>query len=160
MREILEKVKNGVLDAVFPATCMGCGREGKYICQRCEGFVSEVAFICPVCEQSSFAGERHQTCKSFYGFDGLVSIWEYEGLMKSLLHYIKYNGITHAAKETTERAFEVIGRDRERFGAFLSFLLSQDTFVTYVPMFKKKERKRGFNQAEILARELGKIAGK
>jgi competence protein ComFC len=160
MREILEKVKNGVLDAMFPAVCMGCGKDENYICARCEGFISEVALLCPLCQQSSFSGERHKNCKTRQGLDGLASIWEYEGVMKSLLHQVKYNGVTHAAKEITKRSFGIIMADQSRFGAFLSFLLSPYTFVTYVPMFRKKEKQRGFNQAGVFARELGKIAGK
>tara|TARA_Y100000310_G_scaffold96282_1_gene94040 strand:- start:7033 stop:7761 length:729 start_codon:yes stop_codon:yes gene_type:complete len=160
MKEILEKLKNGVLDAVFPTTCIGCGKEGKYICTRCEGFVSEVALACPICQQSSFDGQRHKNCRSLYGLDGLVSVWEYEGLMKSLLYYIKYNGITHAAKETTKRAFTTMVWDEKRFQPFLSFLSFEDTFLAYVPMYRRKERRRGFNQAAVLANEIGKTVNK
>ena len=172
MREVLEKVKNGVvdgmlgrmgreiLDVVFPARCVGCREEGHYICKRCEGFTSEVALICPVCQQSSLTGERHEHCGSLYGLKGLASIWEYEGVIKSLLHTIKYNGVAHAAAETVQRAYINMVGDTMRFSAILSYLFSKDTCVTYVPMFKKKERKRGFNQAAVFAREIGKIAGK
>jgi len=160
MREILEKLKNGVLDTLFPATCMGCGQEGKYICARCEGFVGEVALICPACQQSSFGGERHHACRAMHGLEGLVCVWEYEGLMKSLLHYVKYTGVTHAAEETTRRALETMVKDERRFGTFLSFLFSENVFVTYVPMYRKKERKRGFNQAAVFAREVAKLAQK
>ena len=38
--------------------------------------------------------------------------------------------------------------------------IPEDTYITYVPMEKKKEKKRGFNQAELIAEELGKILGK
>ena len=160
MRAILEKVKNGVLDVLVPATCMGCGKEGKYMCLRCEGFVGEVALICPVCQQSSFGGERHSACRGMYGLEGLASVWEYEGLMKSLLHYVKYAGVTHAVDETTRRAFETMIKDERRFGAFLSFLFSENVFVTYVPMHRKKERRRGFNQAAVFAIEVAKLAQK
>lgn len=160
MMTILEKVKNGVLDVLFPSTCMGCGKEGKYMCARCEGFVGEVALICPMCQQSSFGGERHHACRAMYGLEGLASVWEYEGLMKSLLHYVKYTGVTHAVEETTRRAFETMTKDERRFGTFLSFLFSENVFVTYVPMHRKKERKRGFNQAAVFAREVAKLAQK
>ncbi|MCH8244351.1 ComF family protein [Patescibacteria group bacterium] len=130
------------------------------MCLRCEGFVGEVALICPVCQQSSFGGERHSACRGMYGLEGLVSVWEYEGLMKSLLHYVKYAGVTHAVEETTRRAFETMIKDERRFGAFLSFLFSENVFVTYVPMHRKKERRRGFNQAAVFAREVAKLAQK
>lgn len=160
MREIFGKVKNGVLDAVFPATCMGCGKEGSYICMRCEGFAGEVALICPVCGQSSLTGERHPTCSSLYGLDGLVSCWEYEGIMKSLLHDVKYTGVTHAAEEMTRRIFEIMRKDEKRFQKFFSFLLSDNMLLTYVPAHRKKERHKGFNQAAVFAKEVAKLAEK
>lgn len=160
MEKVMNGVVSGVLEAVFPTTCVGCGKEGSYVCARCEGFISEVGLICPLCQQSSLAGERHIGCVSRYGLDGLASCWEYEGLVKSLLNHIKYNGITHATGETMSRAFRVVARDDTRFGPFLSFLASSDTRVIYVPMHQRKERRRGFNQAALFAKELAKIAGK
>ncbi len=156
---VLGRVGKGILDVVFPARCVGCGEEGHYICRRCEGFISEVALICPLCQQSSLTGERHENCVSRYGLEGLASMWEYEGVIKSLLHSIKYNGITHAVAETVQSAYVSMARDTARFKPFLSYLLSQDTYITYVPMFKKKEKFRGFNQAAVFAREIAKIAG-
>lgn len=168
MKEMLGKMKNGVLgkigrgilDVVFPVRCVGCGEEGQYICRRCEGFISEAALMCPVCQQSSLTGERHENCRSLYGLDGLASMWEYEGVVKSLLHHIKYNGMTHAVAETVQNACMNMAEDTVRFGEFLAYLFSRDTYVTYAPMFKKKEKVRGFNQAAVLAKEIGKIAKK
>ncbi|MDO8474225.1 MAG: ComF family protein [bacterium] len=171
MREMLEKVRNGVLgtngvlgrvgrgilDVVFPVRCVGCGEEGHYICRRCEGFTSEAALICPLCQQSSLTGERHENCRSLYGLEGLASVWEYEGVVKSLLHNIKYNGMTHAIAETVQSAYISMAGDTMRFKTFLSYLFSKDTCITYVPMFKRKEKFRGFNQATVFAREMGKV---
>ncbi len=160
MGEVLEKIKNGILDVMFPARCVGCGKEGYYICRRCEGFISEAALICPLCQQSSLTGERHENCTSLYGLVGLASIWEYEGVVKSLLHTIKYNGMTHAITETIHGAYMSMAEDAMRFKPFLSYLLSGDTCITYVPMFKRKEKFRGFNQAFLFAQEMGGVVGK
>ena len=46
---ILEKIKNGVLNVVFPRMCASCGKEGAYICKNCELFLGEAPLICPVC---------------------------------------------------------------------------------------------------------------
>jgi competence protein ComFC len=88
----------------------------------------------------------------------LAGLWEYEGVVKSLLHTIKYNGMTHAVAETVHRAYISMAGDTMRFKAFLSYLFSEDTHITYVPMFKRKEKFRGFNQAAVFAREVGKVA--
>lgn len=157
---ILGRIGKGIIDVVFPVRCVGCGEEGRYICRRCEGFISEAALVCPVCQQSSLTGERHENCRSRFGPEGLASIWEYEGVMKNLLHYIKYNGMTHAVAETIQNAYITMAEDTVRFGAFLSYLFARDTYITYVPMFKRREKFRGFNQTAVFAREVGKIAKK
>ncbi len=156
MRGMLEKLKNGMFDAVFPVACVECGTEGRYICEKCEIFLGEASFICPICLGASFAGERHAACSHRNGLDGLASIWEYEGAVQRLLHLIKYNGVAHAIEETIERACGSMALDQKRFGAFLSFLFSPDTLVTYVPMHRRKEKRRGFNQTELFANVLAK----
>lgn len=156
MRGMLEKLRDGALEAVFPVVCVSCGTEGRYICEKCEIFLGEASFICPFCQQASFAGERHTACAHRYGLDGLASIWEYEGAVQRLLHLIKYSGVVHAAEEIIERARGSMMLDQKRFGAFLSFLFSPDTLVTYVPMHNRKEKHRGFNQTELFANALAK----
>lgn len=132
MRGLLNKIKDGILDAILPRRCVGCGKEGKYVCEKCSLFLSEAPTI--------FPGE---------GLEEVVSGWEYEGLIKKLIFQIKYEGMFDAIDELVKKAFEI----RESW-------LPENTIITFVPMFKKKEKQRGFNQAEIIARKIGKIAGK
>ena len=153
---MLEKLRDGVLEVVFPVVCVSCGTEGKYICEKCEIFLGEASFICPACKLASFTGERHGACAPRYGLQGLVSIWEYEGAIQRLVHCIKYDGVAHAIEENIERACGSMVLNQRRFGTFLSFLFSPDTLVTYVPMHSRKEKRRGFNHAELLANTLAK----
>ena len=147
------------LDLFFPVFCVGCQREGKYLCERCLGFVGEAALICSVCEESTFTGETHEACKGRYTLDGLIGVWEYEGVIKKMLLQIKYRGIAHAAQETMALAFLAMAKDTARFSPFLSFLLKQDTVLAFVPMWKRKERKRGYNQATLITKEIAVISG-
>ena len=78
-------LKDLLLDILFPKFCIGCGREGKYVCDRCNIFTSEV-------EPIYFQQEK-------YGLDSLISVWEYEGLMKKAIHQIKYQGVADIIKE-------------------------------------------------------------
>ncbi len=153
---IIEKL----LNTFFPAFCVGCGKEGKYICEKCYVFAGESALICPVCGESSFSGERHFQCLSArYDLDGLANVWEYEGIVKKVLGTIKYRGITHALGELVQSSFQLMLADKARFGAFLEFLFVGSPMITYVPMFLQKEKKRGFNQAKLVAQVVGKITG-
>ncbi len=130
MLKELIKIKDWILDVLFPKTCLGCGREGTYICKACEIFFSEVNML--------EAGPRTD----------IMSIWEYEGLMEKLILKIKYDGCHDIVGELVEKAFEKIDLN-----------LPADTCITYVPMYNKKERRRGFNQAELIAKKVGEKVG-
>lgn len=151
-------VKSIILDILFPRICVNCSKEGKYVCDKCSLFVSEAMPVCPVCYNSSFSGETHQDCIKKYSLDGLVSMWDYEALVRRLIHNVKYGGLIHIIDECVESSFKLIARDINRFYSFLSFLSSDNTYITYVPMYIKRKKRRGFNQAEIIAKELAKKA--
>lgn len=151
MKAKLEKIKEAVLDTLFPKTCFGCNKDGKYICDECSVFLGEASLICPICDNPSFTGQKHFHCSARYGLDGLVGVWEYEGITKSALREIKYKYIFDAILEFVESAFEAMLKDTLRFQSFLSFLYLKDTYISYVPMYRKKEKRRGFNQAKLIA---------
>ena len=115
----------------MPRICLGCGKEGKYICEKCELFLSEAPSL-------FWQG----------GLEELASCWEYEGLIKDIILKIKYYGAFDAINELVEIAFKI----RKPY-------LPEDTVITFVPLFKKKENQRGFNQAEIIARKVGEMTG-
>jgi len=157
----LADFKDLALDILFPKFCAGCGKQGKYICGSCELFISESSLICPVCGKVSFTGETHFNCNRGYKLDGLTSVWDYEGIIKKLIKNVKYGGAFDAINELLEKSFRVIINDSAgRFASFLQFMALDNTYITYVPMFFKKEKRRGFNQAEIIAKKIGKKINK
>src|SRR3989344_2412770 len=126
MSSSLKIIWNGILDILWPKTCLGCGKEGQYICKDCAIFLSEVDMI--------EAGPR----------SNIMSVWEYEGLMEKLILKIKYDGCYDIINELVEKAFKTIELN-----------LPPDIYITYVPMYRKKEKLRGFNQAELIAKKVG-----
>ena len=130
MLKELIKTKEWIIDVLMPKKCLGCGREGQYVCKNCEVFLSEVE-----------AG-RAEPCS-------IMSVWEYEGLVEKLIQKIKNEGCYDIIGELMEKAFEKIELD-----------LPEDTIITFIPMYKKKEKRRGFNQAELIAKKVGEVTGK
>jgi len=125
MIETLNKIKEGIIDILIPRKCLGCGREGSYICSACEIFLSELPLT------------------------GVPGVWEYEGIIEKAISKIKYDGCHDIINELIDKAFEK-----------MELKLPENTVVTYVPMWPKKERQRGFNQAELIARRVGEKTGK
>ena len=67
MDDYLSKIKEGILNALFPKFCVGCNKEGQYICENCKVFLGEASLICSVCEKSSFTGQKHFHYSERYG---------------------------------------------------------------------------------------------
>lgn len=148
------------LETIFSRFCINCGKEGKYICDDCSLFVSEAKFICPSCDKPSYFGDKHQWCNDPEEMLGLINIWDYEGIIKKIFYHIKEDGTFHILEELIERIILLIENDPTRFSPFLSFMNQEETYITFVPIHKKKKKKRGFDQSEILARHFANIFNK
>jgi competence protein ComFC len=139
MLDTLNKIKEGIIDVLMPKKCLGCGREGSYICENCEIFLSEADPANSTCEVNATTSQ----------VNGLISVWEYEGIIEKAIQKIKYEGCYDIINELIDKAFGKIELN-----------LSKDTIVTYVPMYKKRERYRGFNQAKLIAEKMEEKTGK
>ncbi|MFH1582256.1 MAG: hypothetical protein ABIA08_00660 [bacterium] len=127
MQKLLTKTKELAIDMFFPKRCFNCGKEGEYICRDCGLFLLETPNL-----------------KDIGGLEELVSVWEYEGIMKKIINESKKNGIFDVFNELIDKAFRV----RESN-------LPEDVFITFVPMDKKEEKRIGFNQSKLIAKRLG-----
>ncbi len=162
-----KRVKENLLDILFPRFCFGCGKEGIYICQSCSLFLTENNLICPICGKASYGGKTHNDCSTKYTPDGLVSIWDYEGMMRKAILSIKGNDNYHAAEKIMERAFLDVMMEDGRFTDFLEFFLMKNTKITFVATDKKEKEIRitslqleQKNHAEEIAKKLARIAPK
>jgi len=78
------------------------------------------------------------------GFDAVYSYGSYEGTLRELVHLFKYGGVTPLSAV---------------FGRFLSRALPRETafdIVVPMPLHWFKKWQRGFNQSDLLARDIGK----
>lgn len=72
----------------------------------------------------------------------------YEGVVRQVIKEIKYRGSYAMASELVELWVDKCSGSTRQ--------LDSDTVVTAVPMWGPKQKKRGFNQAEVVARELAR----
>jgi competence protein ComFC len=129
----------GILDLVFPKTCLGCGREGRYICSDCLAKVRLSKPICPYCEKASIDGFTHIKCAKKLGLDGLTSVWEYEGVVRKAVLSLKYKYSTEVGKELISQLVNwLIGNKQAVPGA---------NCLVPVPLFWYRQNVRGFNQS-------------
>ncbi len=144
------KLKRIIRRVFFPDYCKICGRIIPFAKSQCEVCGIDTKPIsknaCPDC--------GHEKCMCKDGANVYLphfsAVYYYQGqLKKSLLNY-KFNGESYLSytfgKAMAERIKELYS-DTEFDG------------VCYVPMTGKAERIRGYNQSELLARQIAKELG-
>ena len=81
------------------------------------------------------------------GFDAAYCFGSYEGTLRQLIHLYKYGGVRTLWQPLSELLAAALPLD-ERLDA-----------VTPVPLHWRKQWQRGFNQSELLAREIARRRG-
>ena len=119
-----------ILNLLFPPKCSFCGK------------VQDTPGICPKCEKElPWIPDAEAVREGPGGLRCAGAVW-YEETVRDALLRLKFQG----ASEIAEPLGELLARcAAEQFGGEF------DT-VTWVPVSKKRLRKRGYDQAELLAR--------
>ncbi|OGG27818.1 hypothetical protein A3A64_04775 [Candidatus Gottesmanbacteria bacterium RIFCSPLOWO2_01_FULL_48_11] len=139
-----------LLDLLFPKRCVGCGRLGNYFCKRCISSIKIIQAneaICPVCEKPAIDGATHPRCQTAYTIDGLTSFFRYDGVIRKAVKAVKYRYISDLAKE-------FVGLVPSLLFSNLYALSPKPCFFVPIPLHWMRLRDRGFNQAEVLARNI------
>lgn len=145
----------GFLDLVFPKRCVQCKKVGDYLCPDCFSFLSyDIKSLCLVCQRSSIDSLTHPGCRGRYAIDGSFSAIPYNKTAKKLIYNFKYKPfLSSLNKFLGDLLYEAISQN-ESFNRVLKS--SKNWIFVPIPLHSSKFRKRGYNQSEILARELGK----
>lgn len=136
-----------LLDWVLPPRCGGCGALGSWFCARCRSLIQPVAEpLCGRCgRQLEVRGEACSCRRRLRVLDAVRSAAVYEGPLERAIHRLKYQG-------RRPLAGALAGLLAERFEPFLQ----PDAILQPVPLHRRRRRQRGFNQAQLLADELGR----
>jgi competence protein ComFC len=133
-----------ILDLLMPINCLGCGREGQFICPTCLGKI-------PLNQKSPF---RFNQVRFNQGqpMTGLIVTSHYEyPLIKEAIHRYKYDLVKDLAGP--------LGRLMAKQLSACLKISEEDTFLLAVPLHPKRLRWRGFNQAELLAQVISQQSG-
>ncbi len=140
------------LSLFFPKKCLSCGKSGGYVCKECISKVKFASNICPLCRYFSALGKTHPSCKIFTPLDGLLVIWKFDGVIRKAIHAIKYRFAYSVSEELAPIIAKVVV---ERFSS--SF--DSNWMLVPIPLHKKRENWRGFNQSDLLGVGVAKALG-
>lgn len=143
----------GILDLVFPKNCLECHREGKYLCSDCVAKIPLAKPLCPYCMKASIDGVTHIKCQKKYGLDGLISIWNYQGIIRKAILSLKYKYSTEVGRELTECFIDILKTLDSKFH------IPDSSVLVPVPLYWHRENVRGFNQSIEVGKEISTAMG-
>lgn len=133
-------------DYIFPVYCLGCEKEGVWLCDMCLKRIDRGGiFCCPVCHADTSGGKCCERCQDKSILYSQISIVPYleDSLMGNLIAALKYQyaeDVKSAIKKTIEQFMD----------SHQSIFESVD-YVVPIPLHKKRFAERGYNQAELIA---------
>lgn len=156
-RKAFTKGKNTLVNILFPKTCPVCDkviRHDEEICKKCEAgihFIEE-----PRCKKCSkeLQDEETEYCtdcrKSCHLYKTGIAAFRYDDKISKSIYRFKYHNRRTYAAFYGRAIADKYGTQIRRLGA--------DVIIP-VPIHERKLIKRGYNQAELIANELGKNLG-
>lgn len=143
-------IRKYILDIFFPNRCPYCGKVIKWSDTCCEKCFSKIPFIST--EHCKRCGQENCICdKTEIYYDGCVSIVDYSGIVREGIINFKL-----------DKAVNLVDVFQDNIYKEISYMTEIDKIdiVTAVPMHKLAKRKRGYNQADIIAKTVSKIISK
>ncbi|NOY35880.1 MAG: ComF family protein [bacterium] len=119
-----------ILSVLYPQKCLGCGLKNEILCRRC---VQKIDYPTLPASGNVFAAADYN-----------------DGFAKKTIWLLKYRKIKTAAKPLAELLHTRIVQ-RPSLAAALK---KGSWIIIPVPLSKKRLRERGFNQSELIARNL------
>lgn len=129
-----KKICSQFLNILFPPRCIACGKEGASFCTPCR-------------EKLPLRG----------GFDhvGIFSLWEYgHPHVRNSLLALKYKNKKMIAADITESLYDILLEELAEKTVFSNPLPPEPYTVIPIPLSPQRFKKRGYNQAELLAKGL------
>ena len=124
-----------LLDLIYPPICGICGKiNKKSLCKKCEIKIKS-------CQINTIENIKNKN------FDYQIKILKYENLVRNKIIDYKFN-----EKAYIHKTFAKIILNNKKI---CSFLKKYDIII-HVPMYTKKKLWRGYNQTELIAKDLAK----
>lgn len=124
-----------ILEVVFPSVCGICGKLSKDdLCKKCEINIKE--------NQIKLISQYKNT-----HFDECIHMYKYEGIIREKIIEYKFQDKSYLYKTFSK----MILKNEKMCG-----ILKKYDIIIPVPIHRKRKKKRGYNQTELIVNFLGK----
>ncbi|MHB8572679.1 MAG: ComF family protein [Candidatus Dormibacteria bacterium] len=153
----MEAPWTAVVDLLWPRRCAGCGSAaaGEWLCCDCRRLLAPLSGRCPACgvpRPGGVVARCHWCQRPVPGLDRLRAATAYQGPAVAAVRRLKYRGQRVLARDLAglmERPLDVL----------LAGVWPASPALVPVPLAPGRQRDRGYNQAELLARALAAARG-
>lgn len=138
-------IVESLITVISPSCCIICNKQGSVLCRECiNAEVAERKPACFWCNKLQPTGHTCSVCISKTSLNGAIIPFRLDGYIKELIYRLKYNGDRQAGRY---------------FATILAQSLPNGRFdcITYVASTGSSQRRRGYNQAQVIAKELSRI---
>jgi len=149
MNRVLQAAKS-IVDTLYPPVCVNCRiripEQKVWLCGNCYDKLNYLPEQhCPKCGYPAEEAECFNCAENSYVFKQAISAFLYDEAAKALVHEMKYNGLKDIAEWFANQMYKVALNEKP---------FADVDYVTAVPLHRVRRRERGFNQSDLIAREL------
>jgi len=156
LKRIFKRTKDGLLDMLYPKhiKCIFCDNEINELnlydsCEDClknlPRIEKDYCLHCGMPRKSGASGVCLFCKRDNLNFTVARAIFSYEGNVRKVIQKFKYENGKYLYEPLSYYLYDYVKRSNWKFD-----------LITFVPIHAKKLKKRGYNQAELLASELAK----
>lgn len=153
MTDSLKKLKALILDLLFPPQCLYCSKNlaktasNLFLCDACDQSITRLdAFSCRFC-RGRLAEPINRCHPDERPILAAVTLF-HQPLIKELIHQLKFKSRQSVVDALTPRMKDYLVPLAHHFS---------DYIIIPVPLHVTREKHRGFNQAELIAKRIGVI---
>lgn len=137
---------DAVLSLIAPHTCLQCAADGSLWCDLCSTQALPAAERCYKCHALAAGGKTCKACKRKSPIFSVQAATRYEGHAKRLIWKLKF--------ERARAASHPIGLVMSS-----RISLPVDGVLVHIPTATSRVRRRGYDQAQLIARQLSSLTG-
>lgn len=147
------RISSNFQDHFFPKNCLNCRKEGKWLCDGCcDSLFFVRGGFCPFCGALSDLFSVCKKCQNITEITEVASILKYsDPLAQKIIKNFKYHYVKGIAEALEPLLQKFLFKYRDLLDA------EDGAVLVPVPLHWYKFCERGFNQAEELAKIIGKI---
>lgn len=136
-----------LINLLAPEDCLGCQVQGNIMCQECTELIDRMPAVCYGCGKPSRNFKCCPNCLRRLGPQHVWTYAAYKDLARALVKSLKFDQKREAAQIMAELLSET-----------LPYFANSPT-VTYVPTSPTRRRARGFDHAQLIAKDLARLRG-